>query len=240
MDAVNAFCNSPLDEEIYLYNPPGFPKSGKILRLLKALYGLRKSPKLWLKLLSGSLVDIGLHQVPGQPCVFTDFKGIIVFFFVDDLVFIFPETRRDDTQDLLDKLTQRFEFRVLGELEWFLGVKISRDRTNRKLWLSQKSYIEKTCGEYNCIQSNRRISTPMVTDKMVKYDQQASAENIKDYQRKVGSLIYASAVTRPDISRAVGHLAEFMTNPSPIHQEDVIHCLLYLNHTKELSIEYTE
>ena len=85
VDAVNAFCNSPLDEEMYVYNPPGFGKSGFILRLLRGLYGLRKSPKLWLKFLSGTLKDIGLNQVPGQPCVYTDFDGIIVFFFVDDL-----------------------------------------------------------------------------------------------------------------------------------------------------------
>lgn len=78
----------------------------------------------------------------------------------------------------------------------------------------------------------------MVTDRMEKYDQQASAIEVKNYQKKVGSLIYASAVTRPDISRAVGHLAEFMTNPSPIHQEAVNHCLLYLYQTKELSIQY--
>ncbi|KAI0991690.1 hypothetical protein K3495_g16497, partial [Podosphaera aphanis] len=87
VDAVNAFCNSPLDEEIYLHNPPGFGCNGHVLRLLRGLYGLRKSPKLWLKLLSGTLSDIGLHQVPGQPCVYTDFRGIVIFFFVDDLVF---------------------------------------------------------------------------------------------------------------------------------------------------------
>ena len=38
VDAINAFCNSPLDEEIYLYNPPGFLNSGKALRLLEGLY----------------------------------------------------------------------------------------------------------------------------------------------------------------------------------------------------------
>ncbi|KAI0992165.1 hypothetical protein K3495_g16021, partial [Podosphaera aphanis] len=37
VDAVNAFCNSPLDDEIYLYNPPGFGRKGQILRLLRGL-----------------------------------------------------------------------------------------------------------------------------------------------------------------------------------------------------------
>ena len=33
-DAVNAFYNSPLDNEIYLYNPPGFNLKGHILPLM--------------------------------------------------------------------------------------------------------------------------------------------------------------------------------------------------------------
>ncbi|KAI0995898.1 hypothetical protein K3495_g12283 [Podosphaera aphanis] len=36
-DAVNAFCNSPLDDEIYLFNPPGFNHKGKILQLSRGL-----------------------------------------------------------------------------------------------------------------------------------------------------------------------------------------------------------
>lgn len=66
-DAVNAFSNSPLDEEIYVFNPPSFNKEGHVLRLLGGLYGLRNSPKLWLCLLSRTLRDIGFCQAPGQP-----------------------------------------------------------------------------------------------------------------------------------------------------------------------------
>lgn len=79
----------------------------------------------------------------------------------------------------------------------------------------------------------------MVTDKMPKNERQASLEEVKRYQQKVGSLIYASGVTRPDISRAVSHLAEFMTNPSQVHQDAVDHCILYLYQSKELCIEYS-
>lgn len=237
-DAVNAFCNSPLDDEVYVYNPPGFNKNGFVLRLLRGLYGLRKSPKLWFKLLSGTLSDIGLYSIPGQPCVYTDYQGILVFFFVDDLVIVFPADRRSKALSYLKKLTQKYEFRILGELEWFVGVKVTRDRLNRKLFLSQEAYIEKICGEYNCNQPGRRVSTPLVTDKLPKYDGKATTEEIKLYQKKIGSLIYASSVTRPDISRATSHLAEFMTNPGPLHHEAADHCLYYLYETKDLGIVY--
>ncbi|RKF79832.1 hypothetical protein GcM1_199035 [Golovinomyces cichoracearum] len=47
LDAVNAFLNSPLDEVIICDLPQGFEMEGKKIRLLRALYGLPRSPLLW-------------------------------------------------------------------------------------------------------------------------------------------------------------------------------------------------
>ena len=44
MDVKSAFLNGDLKEEVYVHQPPGFAipcKEGKVLRLRKALYGLR-------------------------------------------------------------------------------------------------------------------------------------------------------------------------------------------------------
>ena len=40
-------------------------------------------------------------------------------------------------------LSKSFPMKDLGTTKHILGVKISRDRKNRKLWLSQESYIKK-------------------------------------------------------------------------------------------------
>jgi len=45
-DAVNALVHASLDEEIHMRKPPGYRNDGKILKLNKALYGLRRSPLL--------------------------------------------------------------------------------------------------------------------------------------------------------------------------------------------------
>ena len=47
LDAVNAFPNSKLDEEVYVELPDGFKLLGKVGRLLRALYGLRRLSLLW-------------------------------------------------------------------------------------------------------------------------------------------------------------------------------------------------
>ena len=64
MDAVNAFVHCDLDEVVYMRMPPGYEKSGKILRLRKALYKLRRSPLIWQRDLTGTLQQQGFEKVP--------------------------------------------------------------------------------------------------------------------------------------------------------------------------------
>ena len=79
LDAVNAFPNSELDEEVYVELPDGYKLPGKVGRLLRALYGLRRSPLLWQKLLSSALTELGLQAGTEEPCLFLN-DNLIVFF----------------------------------------------------------------------------------------------------------------------------------------------------------------
>jgi hypothetical protein len=48
MDVKSTFLNSDIKEEVYVHQPSGFAipdKEGKVLRLRKALYGLRQAPR---------------------------------------------------------------------------------------------------------------------------------------------------------------------------------------------------
>ena len=45
-DAVNAFCNAFLNEDVYVRYPDGFQVPGSCLKLIRALYSLPKSPLL--------------------------------------------------------------------------------------------------------------------------------------------------------------------------------------------------
>ena len=61
LDSVNAFLNSVLDEVVYCEFPEGFEESGNCLLLKRTLYGLRRSPLLWQKELSGTLRNLDLE-----------------------------------------------------------------------------------------------------------------------------------------------------------------------------------
>ena len=88
MDTVNTFANRTLDKVVYTYFLDGFRILGKLLRILRALYGLRRSPLIWLKEFSSTLVNLGLVQVPKSQCLFTN-RRLLVFFYVDDVVILY-------------------------------------------------------------------------------------------------------------------------------------------------------
>jgi hypothetical protein len=56
------------------------------------------------------------------------------------------------------------------------------------------------------------------------------------YQRKVGSILYAAIITRPDIARTAARLSNFLTNPSPDHMAAANRCIQYLYGSRHLAI----
>jgi len=115
LDAISAFTNSDLDEVVHCKYPEGFERDGYCLLLLRALYGLRRSPLLWLKELSRVLTVLGFHQVPEEPCLFTD-NRLIIFFFVDDIVILCHSKDIPRLRAFQETITERYEMRDLGEL----------------------------------------------------------------------------------------------------------------------------
>lgn len=236
MDAVNAFVHCDLDEVVYMKMPPGFAQKGKVLRLRKALYGLRRSPLLWQKNLTNSLKELGFKEVPQEPCVMLN-AGIVIFFYVDDIVFSYRKKDEERTKGVIQELQKEYQMNILGELKWFLGIHVLRDRRQRKLWLSQEAYIEKIANQYE-IDLTRRPDTPMTETELLLSQEKADRPSVMKYQRKMGSLLYAAVTTRPDIAFAVSRLARFNQNPSEEHQQAVDRVIQFLYHTRSMAICY--
>jgi hypothetical protein len=238
LDAVNAFTNSYLDEIIYCVFPDGFQQKGHCLLLLRALYGLRRSPLLWLREFSTTLKDLGLHEVSGEPCLFMNEDSVLVFFYVDDIVLLYRSEALPQLHKLRQTLMQRYEIRDLGELSWFLGIRVIRDRVQKKLWLCQDSYIRKIATTFH-LTDRKPPATPLATEELTPNTEQATAQEIYLYQRKVESLLYATTITRADAARAANKLSEFLMNPSARHQEAVDRAITYLYGTNTWAIEYS-
>ncbi|KAI1676237.1 RVT-2 domain containing protein [Pyrenophora tritici-repentis] len=124
MDVKTAFLYGDIDNEICVEPPEGLRGSkGKLCRLRKALYGLKQSPRIWYQTLTEFM------------------KSLYVAIYVDDLLLAGPNL--DEIQTLKSSLAKRFEMSDLGECQFYLGMKITRDRASRTLWLSQQGYLRK-------------------------------------------------------------------------------------------------
>jgi hypothetical protein len=232
-DAVNAFVNAKIDEDILMEMPGGHRKPGKVLKLEKALYGLRKSPLLWQNELKSTLVKLGFKPAAHEPCMMTK-DGIIVFYYVDDIVIAYRKEKQGGVNAAVEGLKSKYKLTGGHELRWFLGIEVHRDRKKRKIWLSQTAYIEKIA---KLTQSEANPRTPMITKELLPYSGTATPGSVNLYQRKVGSVLYAAVTTRPDTSFAISRLARFNQNPGPEHHEAVDRVLRYLYVTRFLALE---
>jgi len=237
-DAVNAFTNSAMDETVYCACPEGFQEPGKCWLLQRALYGLRTSPLLWLKEFSATLRALGLQQVDEEACLFRN-DWLLVFFYVDDIAAICRTADLHKFHQFKTALMSKYEMRFMGELRWFLGIRVIRDRKQRKLWLCQDSYVAKIAKGFG-LDHTKPAKVPMNPyEDYCPYTDKASPQQIHLYQRKVGSLLYAATITRPDIARSASKLSEFLQNPSPNHHAAADQVISFLYGTRTLAIEFS-
>jgi hypothetical protein len=165
----------------------------------------------------------------------------LVLFNVDDIIVVNkkdPEARKE-AQRFKQALEGRYELHHLGEVRWSLGIRVIRDRTARKLWLCQDSYIDKMAARYHLNDQIRSPKTPMACSELVPREDQATPAQIHHYQQKVGSILYATVISRPDAARTANKLAEFLMNPSEKHLEAADQAIAYLYGTRYLAIEYS-
>ena len=124
----------------------------------------------------------------------------------------------------------------LGAAKQILGMRITRDRKNRKLTLSQSEYIEKVLERFK-MQDAKPVSTPLAIHFKLTKEMCPKTQEEIDYMSKVpyssavGSLMYAMVCTRPDIAHAVGVVSRYMSNPGKQHWLAVKWILRYLRGT---------
>ena len=231
-DAINAFVNARLPQPVYMRQPPGQRTPGEVLQLHRALYGLRISPLLWQQELTTTLVLLGFETVPHEPCCMIK-NGIILFFYVDDIVLVYNKRNHQAAMALMELVKQKYALTGGGELQWFLGMSLHRDRKKRLIWLSQAAYFDKISKLATTLGPDK---TPMGPEELLPYQELATAWEIQTYQKKVGSLGYAATQTRPDIAFAVSRLSRFLINPGPKHHQAADRVLRYLKRTQYHSL----
>ena len=247
MDVVSAFLNAKLKEELFIEQPDGYAddKDGKVWKLKKAIYGIKQAPYEWNKEINSQLTSIGFTRLKTDTCLYTKIsksgKVIVLFVFVDDIVIAYHRTDKDEWMDYRSIITNRYKVKDIGDLQWVLGMNVTRDRKNREITLDQQQYIKKKLEQFKL--TNVKPSK-IPGDKSLKLVTQAEEGDEVEpldnksptYREIVGSLLYASIGTRPDIAHAVHEISKFNNNPTSQHYKAALRVLKYLSGTNSSHI----
>lgn len=237
-DVHCAFLHASIDKEIYTIQPTGFIKDPtKRCLLNKASYGLKQSPRLWYNHLKDLLIKEGFIVFPYDEGVFIHIeKQLIINCHVDD--FLIMGAKLEAINTIAKNLEKSLKLTSLGDISEFLGNEIIIDRKKKSIFIHQTKYTKKILKLYNKT-SLQPASTPYEAGvKLRKATQQASKEEIQDYQQQIGSLLYLALKTRPDIAFAVNKCSRFMSNPDASHFKALDRIWSYLLKYPNLGLYY--
>ena len=119
----------------------------------------------------------------------------------------------------------------MGKLHYFLGVKIAYPGSG-KIWIGQPAYTAEDLKRFQ-MENSKHTATPIDTGaQLTKATENNKLFNQELYQSAIGSLLYLSARTRPDITYAVSNVARFCSKPTMEHWKSIKHIMCYLNGTR--------
>ncbi|CAI7807950.1 unnamed protein product [Closterium sp. NIES-53] len=178
--------------------PPGSPP------VFKACY--------WHDTLKTTFAALGFAPSTADPSLFlctdTTLPPFLVLVYVDDLVFASADT--EALAHVKSELQKRHTCTDLGELRCYLGLRITRDRAQHTITLTQSHMVQQVLQRFGFTYSSPQ-STPLPTGHSLSAPpSDKSVEPSGPYPELVGCLMYLMTCTRPDLAYPLSILARYV------------------------------
>lgn len=154
LDVKIAFLHGGLAEKIYMKQPPGFVMSGKenkVCLLKRSIYGLKQSSRQWYPRFNDFIRKIGFEKSLYDHCVFIKRRdGVPIAFlliYMDDM--LISAEHQEEVESVKSDLKAEFDMKDLEEVKKNLGMDIIRDRSEKKIWLTQRDYIRNVMEKFH-------------------------------------------------------------------------------------------
>jgi hypothetical protein len=243
IDFDTAFLNADVEEDIYMEQPEGFQKEGEnmVCKLIKSIYGLKQASRNWNKEIDAFMRSIGYTPLVSDPCVYIkrtqSGKLIILSLYVDDTIAAFDKRNKAIWESDKKAIATHYAIKDLGECEWILNMKVTRDRKYKTILLSQEAYLDRIINEFDMETAKPTDNPAPIGDLYMPTDgtkpQPLDKQQIIKYQSMVGALLYAANITRIDIAFIVGQLCRYTAAPCNHHMNAAKRVFRYLRGTSE-------
>lgn len=239
-DVIAAYLNGYLDEEIYMIQPPGIEDgTSRVCQLIKGLYGLKQSGRVWYQSAHEQLNKMGFKCLDSDQGLYV--KGspttAIICLYVDDMIITAEDL--DTIQAIKDTFHKSFKIVDGGNLSYILGLQITR--SDSFLSISQETYVLKIAKRFGLDQS-KPVNTPLPSNFSMTESDKAeplTSDQQKVYQSMIGAVMYAAMGTRVDIAFTLQLLSRRLQSPTKSHLALAKHLVRYLLSTSKYCLNYT-
>ena len=244
---LNASMNIKEDEDLMLVKPPSFLVDRNYMKKevyyepLKAVYGFRRSPRLWGDLRDETLMEMEVNLDDGSPLKLLPLqsepnlwrvileengeeehpplKGLLMTY-VDDIFVCGEKEVVQSVMKAIRKIWSTSEPDQVGEEPIkFLGMDVSKkyDKVKKRhVWfISQESYIKDMLEK----EEIREKIIPISKDQAVMEctEEEIDEKMVKAAQKEVGELLWLVTRTRPDLCFSVARLSSnILKNPKKV------------------------
>ncbi|CAI7873943.1 unnamed protein product [Closterium sp. NIES-53] len=238
IDVANAFLYATVDAEIFVELPHGsHGEPNQVCQLMKSLYGIKQAPRLWQQYLHARLTRIGFRQLPHDQGMYRLTKGddyILLIVYVDDLLYI--GSTDNVTTWFEGELQRDLTLTVSSTVTQYLGLNIQEEEG--AIYLNAAKYADTIAKRFALTPTT--ISTPYRY--MAGNDKAESAPlkpaGIRNYQRKLGCLLFAAVTCRPDLSYSASQFATYLKRSEDKYMKELDRALHYLVSTPTIGLIY--
>ena len=150
---------------------------------------------------------------------------IVIFFYINDIVFCYKKTDKKKAQKAIKKLNKEYQISIFSKLQQFLKIYMLCNYSQRLLQLLQEAYIKKIANQYKIDLTGRLPDTPIAEAELLPTNYQSirpislpkEAASTILYQKKMGSVLYTATTICLDIAFTVSRLARFNQDSNQEH-----------------------
>ena len=235
-DIGNAYLNGTTKEKVYIIAGPEFgPLQGRILIIVRALYGLRTSAAVFWAHLSVTLQQLGYKQSKADPNLWFrlhDGRYEYLATYVDDVM-----AWSKDPIEVINALKEQYTLKGVGIPEYYLGGNVeyldehwTKDGIN--IAFSARTYINNVIPKFEKLigKEFKNVKTPMAENCHPELDDSPllSSNDSALYRSITGSLNWIVTLGRFDVQYATSVLSRFNSCPREKHLQMAVRVLTYL------------
>ncbi|MBW0463034.1 hypothetical protein O181_002749 [Austropuccinia psidii MF-1] len=221
----------PLEEEVFIHPPSGktLKVAGNVLRLKKAMYGLKQAARCWWNHLRTILTTVDFQMNDGDQSTYSYKQGedvVMLWVHVDDG--ILAASNLHLMMKLREALSTAVQLKWDSTLHSIVGIEVQQ--VGRGFRLSQRALIAKLLADHTNNFSPRQPLPNMILKS------EAARDVDRGYLSKIGMILYLAQATRPNVTFAVNYLAHFSMATNNRHWHALRHLISYLGSTIDESL----